>query len=128
MFEKIWTQNPSQKKEPDFSILCLKLKECSIYYWGSGNFKWLLDMLESATMLESFHSYKLRVGYFNFASNQLRNILLHRAELFERVEIWAPCLTDLNVQAAYDLKEIDFIKYHTLGVMSCQMTLLFINI
>lgn len=112
--EKIWMQNPSQSDEPDFTILCPKLKECSIYYWGPGDFEWVLNMLETATLLETFDSYKLRVDYLKFASNHLRSIRLHRAELLGRIDLWAPRLTNLNLQAAYDLQEVHFLKDHAL--------------
>lgn len=109
---KIWMQNPTESEEPDFKILCPELRDISIFYWGPGDFEWLINMLETATKLECFDSYKLRVGYLKFASNHLRHIRLHRPELLERIDLWAPRLEVLNVQAAYDLSEIHFLETH----------------
>ena len=112
--KKLWMQNPSESEDPDFHIVCPLLEEISIYYWGPGHYKWLADMLGAAKSLKRFDSYKLRVSHLGFASNHLKSIRLHRAELLERIDLWAPRLVDLNVQAAYDLNEIHFLKKHDL--------------
>lgn len=111
---KVWMQNPTQEDEPDFTILLPELRDFSCYYWGPGNYEWVVNMLQAATKLERFDSYKLRVGYLRFASNHLQSIRLHRAELHQRIELWAPRLTNLDVQAAYDLEEIEFLRDHPL--------------
>ncbi|CAJ1960630.1 unnamed protein product [Cylindrotheca closterium] len=105
-------QNPTQCEDPDFVIECSELKRFSCHYWGPGNSDWVNTMLAHATKLESFDSYKLRVDYLMFASNKLDNIRLHRAECLEYLELYAPRLTMLNVQAAYDLDVIKFVDTH----------------
>jgi hypothetical protein len=42
-------------------------------------------------------------------------ILLHRAEVLQRIDLWAPRLFNLDVQAAYDLNEVHFLKEHSLA-------------
>jgi len=110
--EIITMQNPTEDDDPDFVIKCSKLRRFSCHYWGLGNPEWVNTMLAHATKLESFDSYKLRVPYLKFASNQLDNIRLHRAECLEYLELYAPRLTMLDVQAAYDLDEIKFNDTH----------------
>ncbi|CAJ1960628.1 unnamed protein product [Cylindrotheca closterium] len=105
-------QNPTQDDDPDFVIKCPELKDFTCHYWGFGNPDWVNTMLAHATKLESFDSYKLRVPYLKFASNELDNIRLHRAECLEYLELYAPRLTMLNVQAAYDLDVIKFVDTH----------------
>lgn len=112
--KKLWMQNPSQSNEPDFVIKCPELREIGLFYWGPGDYEWVHNMLQYATKLEEFDSYKFRCGHLVFASNNLKSIRLHRAELLQRLDIWAPRLEDLNVQAAYDLEEIHFMESHSL--------------
>ena len=110
---KIHMQNAfCESGEPDITILCPLLKDISIHYCDPQNCQWIIDMLEVATALERFDSYKLRADYLKFASNHLKSISLHRAELLRRVDLWAPRLTNLNVEAAYDLAEIHFLEKH----------------
>lgn len=112
--QKIWMQNPSMSEKPDFRIDCPQLKDCTIYYCD-GDLQWVQNMLTAATELERFDSYKLRgCNHLNFASNDLRSIRLHRAECLERLDLWAPRLTNLDVQAAYDLEQVHFQKNHAL--------------
>ena len=110
--ERISMQNPTENDDPDFVIECSKLKHFMCAYWGPGNPDWINNMLGYATKLESFDSYKCRVPYLKFASNQLDNIRLHRAECLEYLELYAPRLTMLDVQAAYDLDDIKFVDTH----------------
>lgn len=91
-----------------FSIILPTLEVFHIFYHGPGDFSWILRMLETAPVLVEFDSYKLRVGNLGFYSNRLKSIRLHRAELLTRIDLWAPVLEYLNVQAAYDLEEIHF--------------------
>jgi hypothetical protein len=112
--QKISMQNPTQDDDPNFTIDCPELRDFSCDYFGPGEYGWLSHMLKRATKLERFDSYKLRVGHLRFASNHLKYIRLHRAELLERIDVWAPRLTQLDVQAAYDLDEIYFLKNHPL--------------
>ena len=111
--ERITMEHPSESDSPDFQILCPKLKHFSCYHWGPGEDDWVNDMLASATKLESFDSYKFRPGYLRFASNHLDKIRLHRAECLEVLEIYAPRLTKLDLQAAYDLDQILFHHNHS---------------
>jgi hypothetical protein len=110
---KIWMQNPNALDDPDFVMECPELRECSLYYWGLGDYEcWVQRLLDHATKLERFDSYKLRVERLKFASNHLESIRLHRAELWSRIDLWAPRLTNLDVQSAYDLEEIHFLRDH----------------
>lgn len=63
--ETISMQNPTQDDDPDFIIQCPKLKCFACYYWGPGNPEWVNTMLQHATKLESFDSYKFRVAISN---------------------------------------------------------------
>jgi len=103
---KIWMQNPALEGEPpDFTIDCPELRDFSCYFFGAGDRKWIDKMLAKATKLETFDSYKLMVRHLKFASNHLKSIRVHRAEVLRRIDLWAPRLTILDVQAAYDLQE-----------------------
>ena len=55
-------------------------------------------MLEAATRLESFDSYKLWVGHapLHFASNHLKTIRLHRSDTLSAVSACA-CMRDLSI-------------------------------
>mmetsp|Transcript_28825 Transcript_28825/g.72398 ORF Transcript_28825/g.72398 Transcript_28825/m.72398 type:complete len:112 (+) Transcript_28825:310-645(+) len=93
---------------------CPQLRELSIFYWNGGDWGWLINLLRSATMLEKFDSYKLRVGCLRFGSNALRSIRLHRAELLTYLALWAPRLENLDLQAAYDLECVEFVDHPAL--------------
>ena len=110
--EIISMQNPSEDDDPDFVIECARFKTFKCYYWGFGNPRWPNEMLKHATKLESFDSYKFRVPFLKFASNHLVSIRLHRAECLQYLELYAPRLTILDVQAAYDLDKIVFKDDH----------------
>jgi hypothetical protein len=96
------------------NIECPELKKCSIHYWGPGDERWVHKMLKFATKLEAFDSYKFRVGYLVFASNHLETIRLHRAECMSNLQLWAPNLIRLDLQACYDLDSITFLENHPL--------------
>lgn len=100
--------------EANCNIECPELKKCTFQFWGPGDEEWVHKMLKCATKLEYFDSYKFRVSKLVFASNHLKKIRLHRAELMSHLEIWAPKLVSLNVQACYDLDSIQFLKTHPL--------------
>mmetsp|Transcript_10161 Transcript_10161/g.25486 ORF Transcript_10161/g.25486 Transcript_10161/m.25486 type:complete len:121 (-) Transcript_10161:131-493(-) len=62
-------------------------------------------------MLEKFDSYKLwSASKLTFASNALRSIRLHRAESLRELELWAPRLEKLDLQAVWDLDRIEFVE------------------
>jgi len=108
-------ENPTMSDDPQFTIECPTLKAVSINYCSSGHFGWLLQLLETATELEEFSSYKLSfVGYLKFASNQLRSITIHRADCLSALHLWAPKLELLDVQSCYDLFDIHFLSRHPL--------------
>lgn len=111
---KLYMQNPTQEDNPDFWISLPELREFTCHYWGPGNDNWLNRMLDSAKKLEVFDSYKLRAEVLGMYSNTLRSIRLHRAECLRYLELWAPCLTRLDVQACYDLENIRFLGDHKL--------------
>lgn len=99
-----------------FNIIVPSLQVFHMHYYGPpDDSSWLINMLENAPNLVDFNSYKLRVPFLGFFSNQLRTIRLHRAELLQRIDLWAPRLVRLDVQAAYDLNEIYFLKEHSLS-------------
>ena len=109
--ERISMQNPSQSKEPDFIIICPKLKYFSCHHLdGCGD--WVRNMLQHATILETFDSYKLWIGHITFASNKLKTIRLHRADNLSRLTVYAPRLTMLNLQSAYSLSTVSFLESH----------------
>jgi hypothetical protein len=111
---KLFLQTPSQNEDTGFVIELPELRDCSIYYWGPGDYQWVISMLNKATKLERFDSYKLRVSHLGFYSNHLRSIRLHRAELMESLDLWTPNLVDLNIQACCDLECVKFLKDHVL--------------
>jgi hypothetical protein len=74
-------------------------------------------MLEHATKLERFESYKCWVDRLKFASNALKSVNLHRADSLARLELWAPNLTKLNVQGCFGLDKIIFTKEHPLKAL-----------
>jgi hypothetical protein len=85
------------------------------YYGPPDDHTWMIKMLENAPNLVDFNSYKLSVPCLGFYSNHLRTIRLHRAELLQRIDLWAPRLFNVDVQAAYDLNEVHFLKEHSLA-------------
>lgn len=102
-------------EECTFDIILPTLEIFHMNYYGpTDDFGWIVRMLENAPNLVEFDSYKLRVSYLGFYSNSLRSIRLHRAELLARIDLWTPNLVDLNVQAAYDLHQVHFLKDHAL--------------
>ena len=84
------------------------------YYGPPDDCAWIHNMLKTATKLESFDSYKLRVGpELDFAGNSLKYIRLHRAELLESISVYAPRLQELNLQACYGLDgELRIVDSH----------------
>ena len=93
------------------NIKCNKLKHFQCYHWGWGdNPDWVNIMLQHATQLESFDSYKLCVPHLIFASNHLNRIRLDRAECLSYLGLYAPRLTSLQIHGAHDLDEIQFFE------------------
>jgi len=90
-----------------------KLEYVSIHYWG-GPEEIIHEMLEMATVLEEFDSYKLWVGKLSFASNELHTIDLHRSDSLGSLTIWAPNLRSLSVQGCYSLDKLRFLESHPL--------------
>lgn len=108
--QKIFFQNVD---DCDIEIVAPELREFSIFYYGpSEEEDWVNKMLAAATKLETFDSYKFRVSELHFASDRLKSIRLHRAELMQRVVVYAPNLKMLNVQAAYDLDDVVILDEH----------------
>mmetsp|Transcript_5775 Transcript_5775/g.7294 ORF Transcript_5775/g.7294 Transcript_5775/m.7294 type:complete len:124 (+) Transcript_5775:522-893(+) len=59
-------------------------------------------MLQTATNLVKFESYKLQVqDELAFASNKLESLCVHRSDCVQKVSVWAPKLKTLTVQACY---------------------------
>jgi hypothetical protein len=110
----VFLHNVSDVVDCKFNIILPNLEVFHISDYGPADYRWLLRMLENAPDLFDFSSYKLSVGYLHFYSNSLRSIRLHSAELLTRIELWAPVLESLDVQATHDLEEIHFLKDHAL--------------
>eukprot|EP00288_Rhodomonas_lens_P007864 CAMPEP_0177723678 /NCGR_PEP_ID=MMETSP0484_2-20121128/18335_1 /TAXON_ID=354590 /ORGANISM="Rhodomonas lens, Strain RHODO" /LENGTH=272 /DNA_ID=CAMNT_0019236119 /DNA_START=420 /DNA_END=1234 /DNA_ORIENTATION=- len=102
---------------PDACELKLSLPELrsfSIHYWN-GDSGIINSMLQAATHIESFDSYKLWVDELHFASNALTDIDLHSSDSLDTLSIWAPNLARLGVQACYGLNNIRFLDTHPLA-------------
>lgn len=101
--EELYMQNIPD--ECQLTIVLPELRSFSMHYYGPpDDCTWMHNMLKTATNLESFDSYKLRVGpKLDFAGNNLKYIRLHRAELLESISVYAPRLQELNLQACYGL-------------------------
>jgi len=69
------------------------------------------DMIDAAPKLEAFDSYKLwsNQAIAFEASNALRSLRVHRMDTLGYLELWAPNLQSLNLQACYGL---DHLKLH----------------
>ena len=99
----------------ELTVLLPELRSFSMHYYGPpDDSAWINNMLSTATKLESFDSYKLRVGpELDFASNNLKYIRLHRAELLESLSVYAPRLQELSLQACYGLDgELTILDSH----------------
>jgi hypothetical protein len=102
-------------------VIAPELREFTMKYYGpTEDESWMNSMLESATKLHTFESYKLRVGELSFASNDLSIVTLHRAELLQFLSLWAPMLQHLHLQGCYDLQELEILEDHELAVPSCK--------
>jgi len=112
LIEELFMQNIPD--ECDITVELPKLKSFSMYYYGPvDDERWIHTMLNTATSLVSFDSYKFRIcSQLKFAGNDLQNIRLHRAECLERVSIYAPRLKDLSLQACYDIREVELLDTH----------------
>jgi len=93
--------------------LCIpNLTHFSIHYFR-GDETALQIMLDKATKLESFESYKLwAFEHIAFASNHLTDIKLHRSDLLRSIDLYAPRLLNLNLQACYGLASIRIKETH----------------
>jgi hypothetical protein len=58
-------------------------------------------MLDHASNLESFDSYKLRLQEIHFASNALRKVHLHQSDCLDKLTLWAPKLEKLSLQGNF---------------------------
>ena len=92
------------------------LRDVSLHYWMPPNKPHVVEnMLETATKLESFESYKLCSNrVLSFASPVLTKIDLHRSDTLEFVSIWAPRLTSLRLEAC-SMDDIEFLATHPLA-------------
>jgi len=103
LLETVELQNVPEDCQLD--IVLPELKDFSMHYYGPADDEddeWIHAMLQAATKLVSFDSYKLIVGpHLYFASNDLESIRLHRAEFLSDLTVYAPRLQSLNLQACY---------------------------
>jgi hypothetical protein len=91
-----------------------QLRDVTVHFWGGGD-EPINAMLEAATQLESFDSYKLWVEELNFASNHLLSVDVHRSDSLERMTLWAPNLQRLGLQACFGLQDLAFLPTHALA-------------
>jgi len=92
-----------------------ELEHLTVHYFG-GDGDAVQGMLDAATKLCTFESYKLwSNNAIAFASNALTDIKLHRSDSLSAIELWAPRLQSLNVQACYWLEEITILESHPLA-------------
>ena len=88
------------------------LTRFSIHYFA-GDPAPLQAMLDKATKLESFESYKLwAFRHIAFASNHLTDIKLHRSDSLSSIDLYAPRLLNLNLQACFGLELIRIRDAH----------------
>ena len=97
--------------ECDLTIELPNLKSVSIHFLGDCD-EVINTMLEHATSLERFDSYKLWVGELHFASNELIEVDLHRSDSLETLTLYAPNLRRLGLQACYGLNRLTFRTFH----------------
>ena len=97
--------------ECDLTIEAPELKSVSIHFLG-GCDRAINIMLAHATKLQSFDSYKLWVNELHFASNDLVSVDLHRSDSLGVLELYAPNLESLSLQACYGLEDITFRQSH----------------
>lgn len=98
----------------EFDVVAPMLKNVKFFYYMTEDETWLNKMLEHAIHLESFDSYKLRVGELSFASNHLKYIRLHRAEMLYTLRLYSPVLEQVNLQGCYSLEELKILDDHPL--------------
>lgn len=83
----------------ELEVVLPELRDVTVHYWG-GDAGVMERMLQAATKLEEFDSYKLwSNNELTFASAALRSINLHRADTLGSLTVWAPNLVNLNLQA-----------------------------
>lgn len=101
----------------DMEIVLPHLRKVTVHFW-SGPPSVIQTMLDTATLLESFDSYKLWSNdHLRFASAALTSIDLHRSDSLSSLSIWAPQLTYLGLQACYSLDKIEFPSTNLLAVL-----------
>ena len=98
-------------------VVLPSLKDVKIHYYD--NFETGTEiinaMLEAATGLVSFDSYKLQVdGQLMFASNRLADVSIRRSDCLGGVSLWAPRLVNLSLQACYALESVELLADHPL--------------
>eukprot|EP00918_Siedleckia_nematoides_P016154 GHVU01034801.1.p1 GENE.GHVU01034801.1~~GHVU01034801.1.p1 ORF type:complete len:421 (-),score=39.18 GHVU01034801.1:247-1509(-) len=82
----------------------------------AGSVNWVQPMLNTATKLKTFNSFKLYgLKKLKMASNELQSVRLHRAESTEILDIWAPNLVTLDLQAAWEMKELNILTTHRMA-------------
>jgi hypothetical protein len=100
----------------DIQVVAPELRDFNMEFYGPiEDSSWMNTMLESATKLHSFQSYKLRVSELIFASNDLEVVTLLRAELLEFLSIWAPALQHLHLQGCFSLEKLKILGDHELS-------------
>ena len=103
----------------DFKVIAPKLKDVTIHYFKPPEHRdasQINEMLERATKLERFDSYKLWVyDDLEFFSNALQSVYIHRSDGLPGLTFWAPNLTELKLQANYALQRVTFLPDHLLS-------------
>ncbi|KAL3910398.1 MAG: hypothetical protein SGPRY_009072 [Prymnesium sp.] len=106
----------SVPEDCDLEIDLPKLQVVTIHFWHGVETP-IYRMLDVATELEAFDSYKLWVDSLAFASNKLHTIDLHRSDSLRSLSMWAPNLRHLGLQACYGLDRLHFLKTHPLAAL-----------
>ena len=92
---RVQMQNVHDACTLDLSIP--NLTHVSIHYFNGDPIP-LQIMLDKATKLDSFESYKLwAFDRIAFASNHLTDIKLHRSDALRGIDLYAPRLLNLNL-------------------------------
>lgn len=92
----------------NIEIKCPLLEEFNGRY-HHGDCEWVQEMLDAATQLKIFQSYKLGVDEIQFRSSRdLRQVHLHRSDCCSFVSISGPNLEYVRLQGCYSLDRLTF--------------------
>jgi len=90
----------------DLKLAIPSLKRVKLNYFSRAGEAAVEEMLEAATRLEEFTSYKLWHRKLHFASTALRRVSIHRSDTLYDLSVWSPVLEELEIQACYSLDRV----------------------